>query len=103
MFTLEVQFRVAAVKIKYTYRKHRQLEKMSVPSICLLRVSYVEWFVTSPEPKLKSNWAISAFSLSLNFILVLQVGKLRLCKEVSVSTEVTAEKLLTLSPPHVLD
>ena len=77
---------------------------MSLP-ICLLRVSYVEWFVTSSVPKLKNNWAISAFSLSLYFIPEwgIQVGKLRICKEVSVSTEVTTEKLLTLSPPHVLD
>lgn len=49
-------------------------------------------------PKLKSNWAISAFALSLNFIPILQVEKLRICKEISVRTEVTAEKLLTLHP-----
>lgn len=54
-------------------------------------------------PKLKSNWTISAFALSLNFIPILQVEKLRICKEISVRTEVTAEKLLTLSLPHVLD
>lgn len=105
VFTLEVQCTVAAVKMKYTYRKHRLIdgENVCVPSICLLSISSVDWVVTCPVPKLKSNWAVSAFSLSLNFIPVLQVGSFRICKKVSVSADITVEKLLTLSPPHILD
>lgn len=103
VFTLEVQHTVAAVKMKYTY-KNRLIdgENVHVPSICLLSVSSVDWVVTCPVPKLKSNWAVSAFSLFLNFIPVLQVGNLKICKEVSVSTDITTEKLLTLSPLYIL-
>lgn len=103
MFTLEVQSTVVAVKLNVlTEHTDLQLEKIYVSLPFGFGGSHVEWFVTSLVPKLKSNWATSAFSLSLNFTPVLQVGKLRIRKKVSVKTEVTTEKLLTLSPPHML-
>lgn len=60
-----MQFTVAAVKLNVlTEHTDLQLEKIYVSLPFAFWGSHVEWFVTSLVPKLKSNWAIGAFTFS---------------------------------------